>query len=118
MRPKPPEKGAVIYGACTSQNKSLGVRFEQRGNNWVLHWSFRTEEGATQTMSSNAINMTNLDTDPTFRGCPYCENKDFWYCNCGNANCWDGTTLTVWCPTCKEGGELGELDGLAGGAGR
>jgi hypothetical protein len=118
MALKPPGKGAVIYGNCTNQNKAIGIRFEKRGEVWVLHWSFRTEEHSAQKINSGAINMTNLDTDPSFRGCPYCDNMTFWYCNCGNANCWDGTTLTVWCPTCKEGGELGELDGIQGGSGR
>ena len=115
--PPPPKKGAIIYGACATSARPLGVRFENRGGNWVLHWSFRADSTAIQSATQQAINMTNLTVAEVFRGCPYCSNHEFVFCDCGSSVCWDGESTTLFCTICHTEGQLGSIDNLDAGSG-
>jgi len=115
--PPRPRKGAIVYGTCASHRSPLGVRFESRGTGWALHWSFRADARAVKAVKARAINMTNLTIDELFRGCPYCDNKNFVFCECGSAVCWDGASNSVFCMICGTEGQLGEITNLDGGSG-
>lgn len=106
---------AVALARCTRTRVSPGfdIRVKRFGSNqWSLTGAFPVKETSAKREGYDRTRLVGtFFALPSYPGCPHCESRNFFKCECGKVACWDGYASEVTCPWCKETGELsGTID--------
>ncbi|MBR6295742.1 MAG: hypothetical protein IKR40_04590 [Treponema sp.] len=108
----------VITPMCQVSRGLYGIRLERRGNTWFKTWSFPIKPTSHENFNSDAeLDLSEMDVDPNFPGCPYCQSKSLVQCgDCGKIYCYEGESEST-CPWCGNTGMIGDggWDSVAGG---
>lgn len=108
----------VITPICPLSHGVYGVRLELRGNTWFRTWAFPMKpDTADREGFKSKTDLSNMGTDSTFQGCPYCKSKALIHCDgCGKIYCYKGEKKTT-CPSCGSTGEVyqGGWNAIQGG---
>jgi len=108
----------VITPMCQQTEKLYGIRLERRGDTWYKTWAFPMKPSTAEKEDFQAeMDLSNMDTDPTFPGCPYCHSAALIQCgDCGKIYCYEGETEST-CPWCGNVGTVqeGGWDSVSGG---
>lgn len=97
----------VALCKCPSSKGIYGVRFEERGNDWVRTWAFKIDEKKAKREGFDRTTMSgSMDATPEYPGCPYCGSMDIALCECEKIFCmpsvWKGWFKKLTCPWCEE----------------
>jgi len=107
-----PLNAKVIMAKCSKDEKSFGIRIEQRGTDWVRTWAFPIDERKAKHEGFDANTVTgSMGADNGYPGCPHCGSRGFVQCSCEKIGCDGGVrsyggSSEYTCPWCGEGGEL------------
>lgn len=108
----------IASGKCSASKKTFGLRLEEvKLKNWSITWSFPIKEKSAERegYKENKVSGEFFYSEE-FLGCPYCESRDMFVCNCGKVACHNGRKKLVVCPWCNTGGEIqGLATSLNGG---
>jgi hypothetical protein len=107
----------IVLGRCRRSRRPFGIRFEEKGRNrWLADWAFAVKETTAGREGYDRGEITgSFSFDPAFPGCPSCEARNLFKCDCGKVSCWGGEAV-VTCPWCGNTGQIkGEVSGLGAG---
>lgn len=111
----------IVLMRCSHLRSSSGMRFEKRAEQgWAGTWAFKLREASAKRegFDKNVIEGA-ISFDVAYPGCPYCNARSIFQCECGKVGCWDGETRSVTCPWCGQEGELqGHIQSLSAEADR
>lgn len=101
----------IIFSRCCRLGNSFGVRFQERDKNvWLADWTFSITE---KSAKKERYDLNQIDGTFGFLsgypGCPFCEAKSLFVCQCGKVACWDGISMNVTCPWCDTLIQLGDV---------
>lgn len=91
---------------CQHTKKTFGVTIDPTEKGYKRVWSFKISESkaAYEGYDVNTVHG-KIYSDKNYPGCPYCGNKLFVFCQCGNVYCGEGDGYSV-CPYCGTGGDV------------
>ena len=97
----------VITPMCQQTQELYGIRLEKRGNSWNKTWSFPLKmETAKRENFSSEVDLSNMETDDSFPGCPYCQSQVLVQCgDCKKIYCYEGESEST-CPWCGNVGMI------------
>lgn len=99
-------KAFATLAACEKTKKLFAITVDPIGRELKFVWAFRIDRDKAHREKFDAHHVQGIITnDKNFPGCPYCQSKDFWICNCGTVVCWHGQKR-VTCPNCGYTGGL------------
>lgn len=109
----------VITPMCGIRNRKYGIRIEKRNGTWYKTWAFpfKNEINEYDESNSGQMDLSNLEQDDEFPGCPFCQSEDLIQCGaCSNISCYGGEREFT-CPWCGNVGEVtsGGWNNVAGG---
>ena len=97
----------VLLAKCNAQNKTYGIRVEQRGTDWVSTWAFKIDETKAKREGFHKTKITgSFRPAPEYPGCPYCGGNNLVQCGCGKMFCYNENptnspeTNGLQCPWC------------------
>ena len=111
----------IILAKCRSQKSTFGIRIEEKQPSvWLVDWAFAIQEQRANKEGYDRSEIRGtFGTDPAYPGCPYCRAPGFFKCGCGKVGCWDGESMTVTCPWCRNRIQLGgTIENLSAGGDR
>src|SRR5437764_15248949 len=94
----------IVTSRCSRTRQYFGIRFEEaiRGQ-WIADWAFPIKETLAKKEGYNRNQITGTFSFASeYPGCPDCQAKSIFKCNCGKIACWNVGPLpcTVVCPCC------------------
>lgn len=95
-------EAAVIMAKCTKNRRSYGIRVQQmEDQDWWRTWAFEIDDcrAAREGFDTNTI-VGNLYATDEYPGCPYCGDRNIFYCSCGKISCGGITGEKHTCPWC------------------
>lgn len=108
----------VITPMCQVSHGVYGIRLELREKTWFKTWAFPMKPiTAERENFQPEMDLSNMDADATFPGCPYCHSKSLVQCgDCGRIYCYEGEIEST-CPWCGNTGMIsnGRWDAVSGG---
>jgi len=113
-----PLNAKIVIARCSKNQKSFGIRIEQRGRDWVRTWAFPLDERkAAREGYSASSSVTLSGADDDYPGCPHCGSGGIVLCGCEKIGCAGGIrSYTDYeeytCPWCNEEIELQLADSV------
>ena len=116
-----PLERMLVKARCSVHGGHFAVVFARGANRtWEAQDAFKIAGGQAE-MGYQGGSLTNIYISATYRGCPYCSNKNVFLCNaCKTLNCQGaaknvGERVQVYCAGCKAIGFLeGQIEKLDG----
>lgn len=102
----------VITPMCPQKERRYGIRLEKRGQNWYKTWAFPFKKNTTEydDLNGGSINLSNMEIDETYPGCPFCQSSSLIQCgNCSQLYCYAGESTST-CPWCGNVGDVTQAD--------
>jgi hypothetical protein len=105
----------IVKALCSVRGGHFGITFVQGSTDcWEATRTFRiSSERSERGFGSSSL--SDIRVGPGYAGCPYCENRNFFFCNsCQTLNCQgsareENQRVYVRCASC---GPVGYLQGL------
>jgi hypothetical protein len=81
-----------------------GIRMESfRAGMWSATWAFPLGEKTARREGYDQQTITgSFEILDAFPGCPYCQARSMFVCECGQLSCWDGKSISVRCGWCAQ----------------
>ncbi len=108
----------IVNARCTRNGGLFGMQFEFRDGIWQATNTFVIQEKPpvvttprippvypTPQITPKEIHG-EITTGYEYPGCPYCRNRSFFKCGCGNICCYDGVDKYGYCQWCHTRGLL------------
>jgi hypothetical protein len=109
----------IIIAKCSKKaGIYFGVRMEEKKHKeWVADWAFAIKEKTIHNKDEGYIQSLvsgKFSIDAAYPGCPSCNAKGFFKCQCGYVNCWDCDTKIVVCSWCNHQSHIdGNIESLS-----
>ncbi len=96
---------AIVTARCTQSRSTFRIRVEKSSDEkWSATYSEKCDETAGRDRSARQI--PPFDLAPSYSGCPSCNRREFFVCDCDGIACWNGR-MSVICPWCDHRVRLG-----------
>jgi len=102
----------LVKARCSVRSDHFAIVFTRTaGGYWEAQNTLRISDAQAARGYQPGV-LTGVYIAPTYRGCPYCSNGNFFRCNaCGILNCQgsataNGDRIRVFCAECKGEGFL------------
>lgn len=108
----PQREGAVVMARCSHNHQPFGITMEKKADGaWHCLWAFKLSENAASAEGySNEMVSGRIVTDSDYPGCPYCEAKRWFSCECGKITCLQDASTSATCAWCETSGELVQVE--------
>ena len=97
----------AVMAICPKNKEHFGITVDPRNGVYTFCWGFKIKKGQAKREGYDSKTVQGaINYDADFNGCPHCEAKKFYICNCcGKIVCYNGEEY-VTCPNCGDCGTV------------